>query len=120
MVSDPGSEDMGRLHISQWSLDCAWDVEVAGGCERASDVGGAEFVLRDGAGISLSVGVLGDVLVFSFLSTIERYVSAILGPDGIDGRAGFIVLSSCSDDRTKGTRFRRIPAPKTRWSCSGR
>lgn len=85
----------------------------------ASDVGGAEFVLRTGAGV-VSVGVLGDVLVFSFLSTIERYVSAMLDPDGIDERTGFIVLSWCSEDRTKGTRFRRIPAPKTRWSCRGR
>lgn len=87
----------------------------------ASDVGGAECVERTGADTSRSVGVLGDVLFFCFLSTIERYVSAILGPGGIDdGRSGFIVLSSCSDDRTKGTRFRRIPAPKTRWSCNGR
>lgn len=87
----------------------------------ASDVGGAECEVRFGAEASLSSGVLGDVLAFGFLSTIERYVSAIFGPGGIDKeRVGFIVLSSCSDDRTKGTRFRRIPAPKTRWSCKGR
>lgn len=70
--SDPGSGDMGRLHISQWSLDWVCGVGAGGGGEMASDVGGAECVVRSGADASLSVGVLGDVLVAGFLSTIER------------------------------------------------
>lgn len=54
--------------------------------------------------------------------TIERYVFAILAPafDGVLGADDVSVESSWFEDRTKGTRLRVMPAPKTRWSSSGR
>lgn len=82
-----------------------------------SDSGGAECDVRGGGDAARSVGVFDDVFgLFGCFSTIERYVSAMLGPEGVvdDGLAGAVVFSSCSDDRTNGTRLRRIPAPKTR------
>jgi hypothetical protein len=54
--------------------------------------------------------------------TIERYLFAILFPvpDGVLGAEEVRVESSWSEERTKGTRFLEIPAPKTRWSSTGR
>jgi hypothetical protein len=54
--------------------------------------------------------------------TIERYLFAILSPvpDGVLGAEEVRVESSWSEERTNGTRFLEIPAPKTRWSSSGR
>lgn len=54
--------------------------------------------------------------------TIERYVFAILAPafDGVLGADEVSVESSWFEDRTKATRLRVMPAPKTRWSSSGR
>ena len=112
--SELWASESGRLQTSQW--------RVVGGLEgtAASGDGGAECV-RGAEGASSLVGAL-EGAVFLDLRTIERYASATLVPlDGVeDGRAGPVVLSSCSEDRTKGTRLRRMPAPKTRWSSSGR
>lgn len=105
------------MHISQnkWEALC-------GGGAMASDVGGAECVVLVGGDIDRDLGVFADVLgSVDPLRTIERYVSAILGPGlADDGLVCVVVFSSCSDERTNGTRLRRIPAPKTRWSSSGR
>ena len=94
----PGFE-IGMLHTSQ--RGGSWRTEV--GDE------GADWV-------SLGVSFFS-----SFGRTIERYLFAMLFPDGVEGAVAeeVVVLSSCSEDRTKGTRFLRIPAPKTRWSSSG-
>ena len=60
-------------------------------------------------------GVLDElVLALSFLRTIERYASAILGPEDVDGVCDDIVVFKSWEERTNGTRLRRIPAPKTR------
>ena len=106
------------LQMSQWVLD--WEEDVAGR-GNASAGGGAEYVVRGGIErvplVTLEVLSLG----LDCGSTIERYLSAIVVPDGVeDGRAGAVVFNSCSEERTKGTRLRRIPAPKMRWSSSGR
>lgn len=119
----------GRLHISQWFGS---SLEV-GGMRSGSDdaaVGGAECVLG-GMDSSLNfdvdvdvevicIGVDGDVLdFFCFLSTIDRYVSAtfVFVPP-FASEVEVVVFSS--PERTKGTRFLLMPAPKTRWSSSGR
>jgi hypothetical protein len=63
---------------------------------------------------------------FSFGRTIERYLSAGLKPEVVDGVVVVVVVvevvvfSSCSEERTNCTRLRRIPAPKMRWSSRGR
>lgn len=55
---------------------------------------------------------------------MERYLFAMFVPEGVEGAVAaedvVVVLSSGSEDRTNGTRLRRIPAPKTRWSSNGR
>jgi len=85
------------LHISQISG------EVSGGAE----------CVRVGAG-EACVGVLGVVFVFI---TIERYLSAMLAPDEVDG-VGAVV--SRSEARTNGTRLRRMPEVNGRWCSGGR
>lgn len=92
---------MGRLHTSQ----------RAGSGSRRVEAG-------DGGAECVSVG---DSFFWSFGRTMERYLLAMLVPDGVEGAVAeeVVVLSSCSEDRMKGTRLRRIPAPKTRWSSSG-
>lgn len=94
---------VGRLHISQSSCGCGC------GCD-GFDSGGAECV-RSGDG--LWVGVLG--VVFGFI-TIERYLSAMLAPE-VEVEVGGVVVSR-SEERTKGTRLRRMPEVKGR-CCSG-
>ena len=56
-------------------------------------------------------------------STIERYLFAMEGPVCVEGAGADdvrVVLSSWSEERTKFTRLRLMPAPKTRWSSRGR
>lgn len=54
-------------------------------------------------------------------STIERYLSAIDGPGNGTGVVDVAVAGAEKDvDGTNGTRFRLMPAPKTRWSSRGR
>lgn len=60
----------------------------------------------------------------SFGRTMERYLFAMLVPVSGVGSVEYlekdvVVLSSCSEDRIKGTRLRRMPAPKIRWSSRG-
>lgn len=92
----------------------------------------SQYVVSGGtwadAGAGFCSAVVVAVSVFCgllFGRTMERYVFAILGP-GCVGLASVVdalesvVLSSCSEERINGTRLRRIPAPKTRWSSRGR
>ena len=79
-----------------------------------------------GAGFgSVAVVAVSVICGLFFGRTMERYVFAILGP-GCVGLAPVVdvlesvVLSSCSEERINGTRLRRIPAPKARWSSRGR
>lgn len=58
---------------------------------------------------------------------MERYLSATERPDadaedgpGVAGAESDVVRRCDSEDGTKGTRFRFMPAPKTRWSSRGR
>lgn len=79
--------------------------------------GGAECASRGDGSCVCSAGVFGDdgvvLVVPCFLRTIERYASAILGPEGVeDDRVAVVVFNSCSEERTNWTRLRRIPAPK--------
>lgn len=52
------------------------------------------------------------VVLPCFLRTIERYASAMLGPEGVEDGRVVVVFNSCSDERTNWTLLRRIPAPK--------
>lgn len=100
----------GKLQISQTGLRS---------CSRSRSRSAAAV-----AGFSAVEG--SDFPSPPFGSTIERYLSAILGPGPVPGPVDvvlvlvLVVLSSCCDERTNGTRLRRIPAPKTRWSSRGR
>lgn len=100
-----GRRGRGRLQTSQYVVSAGtW-----------ADTGA-------GFGSAMVVVVLRGSL---FGSTMERYVFAILGPGCVEAAPVVdalesVVLSSCSEERINGTRLRRIPAPKTRWSSRGR
>lgn len=104
-----GRGGRGRLQTSQY---------VVSGGTWAGAGAGADA----GFGSAVVVTVLCGLF---FGRTMERYVFAIPGP-GCVGLAPVVdvlesvVLSSCSEERINGTRLRRIPAPKTRWSSRGR
>lgn len=103
---------MGRLQTSHLEAGGAEAARVGSSSSSGSGFGfGSDGIVVWGRG--------------SFGRTMERYLLAMFVPASgvccalVDVDV-VVVLSSCSEDRTKGTRFRFMPAPKTRWSSSGR
>lgn len=100
----------GNLHTSQ-SSGAGSGIGSESGVACA--VAGAEFIAR--VGEFARAGVLGEVLGACFI-TIERYVSAMLRPEDVDG----VEVVSRLEERTNGTGLRRIPEVNGRWVSGGR